>query len=205
MPLNTADILAAAEIRASLEAKRCWYAYVSVGCTFAMDLGRKVRRDPEEVAALAELRKRRKIKGASASPHPREYDTHKGESHLLVWCAWRLADSAGPVASSDNDRETCEQAVAQLVGKTVRHVEITDGWDVRLEFSKSLVLTLFPDHVGPEASMDTNWELWRPDRAYFVEADLTCRVTDPQERALRPQPGTQRWQLAEPHTEARGA
>ncbi len=188
-----------------MEAKRCWYAYVSVGCTFAMDLGRKIRRDAEEVAAIADLRRRREAKGIPVTPHPAEYDTLKGENQLVVWCSWRMADSNGPMASSDSDRDTCEAAIGQVIGKTVRHVEITEGWDFRLEFTTGLVLSMFPDHVGSDASMDTNWELWRPDRAYFVETNLTCRVTDTQDRTLCPQPGTRRWQLAKPHTEARGA
>lgn len=195
MSLTTTDILAAAEIRTALEGKRCWYAFVGFGCTFAMDLGRKVRRDEQEIAALDRSRARLAKRG-KAPNHPAGYRTHKGESHLLVWCSWRLADAAGPLASSDSDRETCEAAAARLIGKTVRHAEIGDGWDLRLQLTSGLRVSVFPDHVGPEANFDGNWELWRPDQAYLIGTDLACEVIDQKNRPLRPQPRAGRWQVA---------
>jgi hypothetical protein len=180
---NINDELAAADIRAALLNKRCWYGYAGIGSTFAIDLGRKIQRDPKEAAFLS----RRSAKGRSE-----ESVRHVGESHLLVWCSWRIDDEKGPVASSDNEIAVCDEAIKRLVGKTVRRVEIGRGWDVRMEFSGGLAVSLFPDHVGPEASIDTNWELWRPERAYFIGDDLNCEVTDRQNRPLRP---AGRWQV----------
>ena len=193
---NIADELAAAEIRSALQGKRCWYAYTSVGCTFAMDLGRKIPRDDDEIAAMDRLRKRMvRQHPRGVGPLEREHLRFKGESHLLVWCSWRIEDAKGPLASSDSDAELCEKVVRRLIGKTVQVVEIRPGWDLRLDLSSGLTVAVFPDHVGPEANFDGNWELWRPDQAYLIGTDLACDVMDRENRRLRPQPQKGRWQV----------
>jgi hypothetical protein len=199
-PVNIVDELAAAEIRAALQGKRCWYAY-SVAGTFAADFGRKVPRPAEDVELNRRLRKRRPA--ASCGGHPAEYDKFVGESHLLVWCTWRIDSASGPVASSDSDYGVCDQAVEMLIGKTAQRVEISDDWRVRVEISSGLVVNIFPDHIGPDASFDGNWELWRPDRVYSIETDLACQVQDRDNRPLRPQPSADRWQVV--HDKDEGA
>lgn len=192
--LNTANItdeLAAAEIRMALQGKRCWYGYVGIGCTFAIDLGRKVARDPAVVA----LHKRLLKKFPKMTAHPEEHLRYEGESHLLVWCSWRMDDDRGPVASSDNESPRCEAAIERLIGKTVRRVDIGSAWDLRMEFSSGLVVSIFPDHVGPDASIDTNWELWRPEQAYFIGDDLACRVQDRENRPMLPGTRSGRWRV----------
>ncbi|GEM_PF-1513270 len=193
---NIADELAAAEIRSALQGKRCWYAYSSVGCTFAVDLGRKIPRDGDEMKVTDRIRKRLESKHPhGVSPQEQEHLRFKGESHLLVWCSWRIEDAKGPLASSDSQADLCEKVVRQLIGKTVQRVEIRAGWDLCLDFSSGLTLNVFPDHVGQEANFDGNWELWRPDQAYLIGTDLTCDVIDCENRRLRPQPQKGRWQV----------
>jgi hypothetical protein len=142
--------------------------------------------------AQARLLKGRRSKG---SRHPDEYTRYTGESHLLVWCSWRIDDAKGPLASSDSEFELCESAVERLIGKTVRNVRIGHGWDLRLDLSSGWVVSVFPDHVGPESSFDGNWELWRPEQAYLVGTDLACEVIDRENRPLRPLPRAGRWQV----------
>lgn len=184
------DELAAAEVRAALMGKRCWYAFISFGCTFAVDLGRKVSRSPEEVAALDRLHAKR------PSGHPVEYRRFQGESHLVVWCSWRIEQAGRPLASSDSEPEESKAAVRRLVGKTVRQVDILSGWDLRLTLTSDLTVKVFPDHVGPAANFDGNWELWRPEQAYLIGTDLTCQVIDRQNRRLGPESGYGRWKVA---------
>lgn len=132
---------------------------------------------------------------SKGAEHPDEYARYKGESHLLVWCSWRIDNAEGPLASSGSDLELCRPAVERLVGKTVREVEIGHGWDLRLALTWGLIVSVFPDHVGPAAGFDGNWELWRPEQAYLIGTDLACEVTDRQNRPLRPQPRAGRWQV----------
>ena len=185
---NIADELAAAEIRAALQGKRCWHAYVGIGCTFAMDLGKKILRDSQERAWSEK----------HARNYPPEYRRYEGESHLLVWCSWRIEDGKGPLASSDNDFDVCEQAIRRLIGRAVREVRIGPGWDLRVEMSSGLTVTVFADHVGAKAIFDGNWELWRPDQAYLIGTNLACEVIDRQNRALSLQPRGGRWVVAPP-------
>jgi hypothetical protein len=63
-----------------------------------------------------------------------------------------------------------------MAGKTVCRVLVGDGWDLRVEFTGGLTLTVFPDHVGPHAAFDGNWELWTPELYYSVGTDLECGV-----------------------------
>ena len=190
---NIVEELAAAEIRSALRGKRCWHAYVGVGCTFAMDLGRKMPRDPEEIAVLERVAARARGKGPVHEARDLRY---VGESHLLAWCSWRIEQAGRPLASADSSREECEAAVRQLIGKAIRQVDILPGWDLRLALSSDLTVNVFPDHVGPEANFDGNWELWRPEQAYLIGTDLTCQVIDRQNRPLQLQPQAGRWRLA---------
>jgi hypothetical protein len=189
-----AEQLAEAEIKSSLLGRKCWYAYTSVGNTPKLVLGRKVPRDAEDLAARAKLAARRKSRGVARRP-PDVWDRYQGESELLVWCSWRLDDAKGPVTSWDDDPQRCENGICGLIGHSVRNVEIGAGWNLRLDFAGGLVLSVLPDHVGPSASFDGNWELWKPDQAYLIGTDLTCEVIDCENRRLRPQPPKGRWQV----------
>jgi hypothetical protein len=57
-----------------------------------------------------------------------------------------------------------EDGVAQLqglVGLTVLSVKaLGPAWDLRIAFDDGKELVTFSDHVQPNASIDTNWELW---------------------------------------------
>lgn len=189
-----AEQLAQAEIVSSLLGRKCWHAYTSVGNTPKLVLGRKVPRDAEDLAARAKLTARRKTRGA-AKRHPDAWERYRGESELLVWCSWRLDGAKGPVTSWDDEPRRCEDGIRGLIGHGVRNVEIGTGWNLRLDFAGGSALSVLPDHVGPSASFDGNWELWRPDQAYLVGTDLTCEVIDRENRRLRPQPRQGRWQV----------
>lgn len=197
---NIGDELAAAEIRTALQGKRCWYAYAGFGCTVAVDLGRRIPRDKRLVALHRRLVREHPD---AAADHPEEHLRHMGESHLLIWCSWRLDDAKSPLASSDGEPDQCEQAIQRMIGKTVRQVEIGGAWDLRLELSSGLVLSVFPDHVGDDASFDGNWELWRPEQVYAIETDLTCNVLDHENRPLKPGSRTGRWRLQDDAERAR--
>ena len=175
-PSNIADEIAAVEIRAAMRGKRCWYAFLGIGCTFAMELGRKVPRDAKDIAHLERVKQRYAKKGILDSWHPDEYLKYQGEGHLLVWCSWRIDSEEGPLASSDNEHDQCESAVKRLIGKTVQEVRIGERWDMRLVLSSGLTVTVFPNYVGPNADFDGNWELWGLEKSYLIGTDFTCEV-----------------------------
>jgi hypothetical protein len=177
---NIADCLAdttRCSLRAALLRKRCWRAFTSIGCTIGLDFGRKVDRDPQYVAKMDRFWARM-AKKHPGRRYPKKVDRHVGESHVVVWCSWRIDDAGGPVGSSDNDARACGRAVERLNRRLVQDVEIGVDWSLRLRMSGGVVLTVFPDHVGPDANFDGNWEVWRPDRAYLIGSDLSCEIVD---------------------------
>jgi hypothetical protein len=80
-------------------------------------------------------------------------------------------------------------------------VEIGAGWNLRLDFASGLVLSVLPDHVGPSASFDGNWELWKPAQAYLIGIDLRCEVIDRENRVLTPSGRQDRWVVRRPRAE----
>ena len=189
---------AAAEIKTSLIGRKCWYGYTSVGNTFQIALGRKVLRDREELEARRRLAGRRAARGVasrSSDPLSREFERYRGEANLLVWCSWRLDGPRGPITSCDDDAG-CEAGIRRLIGHTVRSVEIGDRWNLRLEFTGDLLLNVFPDHVGPAASFDGNWEVWKPKQAYLIGTDLNCEVLERGDESRRLVPAESRWRVA---------
>lgn len=198
---NVEAEFAATEIKTSLIGRKCWYGYVTFGNTFQIVLGRKIARDPAEVAARDRLHKRmvarRIAKGVRvkpADPLSREFDRFQGESSLLVWCSWRLDGEKGPVTSWDDEGTHCQAGISRLIGRTVRNVSISGLWNLQVEFNGGLVLSVFPDHVSPSASFDGNWEVWQPTQAYLIGTGLMCEVIDRENRPLHLQPRQGRWQ-----------
>lgn len=169
--------LASAEIKAALSGKKCWYAFSSFGSTVGLDLGRKLLRQ-------------RPVKNRAHKP---EYRKYEGERHLILWCSWRLERGGLPIISSDGTEQQCQEHLQVLVGRTVRLVEISSSWDLRLVFSGGVALSAFPDHVGQSADFDGNWELWTPEQAYLVGTDLECKVIDRENRVLAPRDRQDRW------------
>jgi len=195
-----AQQFAEAEIKSSLVGRKCWYAYCSFGNTFKIVLGRKVPRDSEDLAVRGRLAARRKARGLAVrkDAQARVWDRFRGESELLVWCSWRLDGAKGPLTSWDDQAESCEAGIRELIGHTVQGVEISSGWNARVVFSGGLVLSVLPDHVGARASFDGNWELWRPDQAYIIGTGLQCEVIDRENRVLEPRPRRSRWVVRRP-------
>ena len=191
-----AEQFAKAEIHSSLLGRKCWYAYSGVGHAPRLVLGRKVPRDAAELAVRAKVAGRRK-RDAPATRHPaaQEFEKFHGESELVIWCSWRLDDATGPVTSWDDQADRTQEGIQRLIGHTVRSVDLGSGWNVRLAFSGNLLLSVLPDHVGPSARFDGNWELWRPEQGYLIGTDLACRVTDRQNRPLELRPAQGRWRV----------
>jgi hypothetical protein len=150
------------EIASVLLGAKCWNVGCGgcVGYTFQLALGLKIQRE-------------RPLKNPTISSEYRHFD---GEFGLMVWCSWRLETARGPVTSSDDETPQMEIGLRRLAGKTISKVSILDGWFLRIEFSNGWVLSVFPDHVGPNASFDGNWEVWTSDRLYAVTTNLTCEV-----------------------------
>ena len=152
----------ALDIQASLLGKKCW----DVGCgaaagsSFSLSFGKKLLQCPPSTSAKA----------------VEKYGQFERELKLLVWCSWTLNNGRGPVTSSDDETPGLEKGLRRLSGRTVQSAEIGADWYLRLAFSGGMMLTIFPDHVGPAASFDGNWELWRQRDAYIVETDLSCKV-----------------------------
>ena len=193
-----AEQFAEAEIKSSLVGRKCWYAYCSFGNTFKIVLGRKIPRDAEDLEVRKKLAARRSAKSLAVREDElsRVWNRFQGESEVLVWCSWRLDAANGPLTSWDDQAENCESGICRLIGHTVRTVEINSGWNLRLSFSGGMVLSVLPDHVGFAASFDGNWELWRPDQAYLIGTDLSCRVIDRENHPLELQPRSGRWHVA---------
>ena len=189
---NVEAEFAATEIRTSLIGRKCWYGYTSFGNTFQIALGRKVARDADEVAAVKRMRERRTAKGLKP-PVLDEFDRFRGESNLLVWCSWRLDGEKGPITSWDDEAARCQTGIRGLVGRVIRDAVIGGGWNLQLAFSGGLILSVFPDHVGPSASFDGNWEIWQSKQAFFIGTDLTCEVADRDNRPLRLESQRGRW------------
>lgn len=196
-----AEQFSEAEIKSSLLGRKCWYAYCSVGNTFKVVMGRKIPRDAQDLARREKLARRpgaRDQATAGRDPLASQWARFRGESELLVWCSWRLDDARGPLTSWDDQPERCEAGIRRLIGHAVRAVEIGAGWNLRLDFAGGLVLSVMPDHVGPSARFDGNWELWRPDQAYLIGTDLGCRVIDRENRPMELRPRAGRWQVRRP-------
>src|SRR5262249_33872405 len=77
------------------------------------------------------------------------------EASIVVWCAWRLDRSDGPLTSWDDTNESVEAGLTRLIGARVDSIEvIPPAWDVNIKFSNSLCLRVFCDHVPGEPSFD---------------------------------------------------
>jgi hypothetical protein len=123
----------------------------AAGSSFSLSLGRRILRDkPLQNPSVAD-----------------EFQRNSGEFCLYVWSTWRLllGDS---IASSDQDAEEAKPLLETLVGKTVTSAEVTGRcFDLQLLIGEAQ-LDVFCDHVPPEPSYDSNWELVVRDVAALV-------------------------------------
>jgi hypothetical protein len=150
----------------AMRGMRCWYVSTggAVGSTFELALGGRVPR-------LVPL---------NNPGHSDEFRRFEGEANLLVWCAWRLDGADGPLTSWNDSQTSVESQLGKLIGNTVEGVEfLSPAGDLSLRFSGNLTLRIFADHVSPEASMDSNWELWCQDAAVLVEAGGHIKLDKP--------------------------
>jgi hypothetical protein len=152
----------ATEIMTALLGRDCWNVACGgcVGASFQLALGRKVPRA-------------RPLRNPKVTE---EYRHYEGECGLMVWCSWRLANRKGPLTSSDDESPRRDEGLRGLASRTIVQVGILPSWDMHVEFSGGLMLSVFPDHVGAAASFDGNWEVWTPDLLYAVGTDLVCEV-----------------------------
>ncbi len=152
-------------VREALLGKPCWHVSAGgVGTTFKLSIGKKIRRirpltplpTPEESHAV----KKKPSLPLQSARHREEFRLFNGEQRLLVWCTWRLDGASEPIASSDDTKEEVVLALQGLIDTTVTHVRIEQpAWDLTIQFSNGMILKVFCDHVGADASFPCNWEL----------------------------------------------
>jgi hypothetical protein len=95
---------------------------------------------------------------------PKSFRLSRGSVELLIWSSWRLQTSDSVLATSDQ----CEHGVAildVLLGLAVTDIDCFEpAWDLRICFSEGKELVTFSDHLEPNASIASNWELWASGR-----------------------------------------
>ena len=124
----------------------CWYVSAGrgVGSSFDLALGGKV---PRAVP----------LRNPTA---PDEFRENEPEASLLVWCTWRLDGRDSPIASSDLSSDAVRDALQVLIGQKVVSVEATPpAWDLSVTFDSGATLRIFCDHIPPDPTIDSNWEL----------------------------------------------
>jgi hypothetical protein len=139
----------------SLEGLECWAVHCggAAGSTFQLALGER-RPLPAPF---------KKTKHAESLPQ------FEAEASILIWCAWRLDASAGPVTSWDDTNESVEAALTKLIGSRIDSVElIPPAWDMNIKFSNSLCLRVFCDHVPGDPSFEGNWDVRTQDVSITV-------------------------------------
>ena len=149
-------------IISSLKGLECWYVSFggAAGSTFQLALGGKVRRPV-------------RLKNPA---HSDEFRQFEGQVGLFVWCAWRLDSTVGPVTSWDDTNESAEAGLEKLIGTRIDTVEVVPpAWDMNIEFSNSLCLRVFCDHVPGEPSFDGNWDVRTQDMSIAVGPGTQCR------------------------------
>src|SRR5207248_2615731 len=143
-----------------LHGLECWEVSCggAAGSTFQLALGEKVRL-PVPV---------KKTKHFDKLPQ------FIGQFCILVWCAWRLDGADGPLTSWDDTN--FEAGLNTLVGSRIESTEIVPpAWDMNINFSNSLCLRAFCDHVPGEPSFDGNWYIRTPTA--FLAIGPGTRIT----------------------------
>jgi hypothetical protein len=123
----------------------------AAGSSFSLSLGERVPRDTP-------------LQNRSVSA---DFQKNAGQFSLYVWCTWRL-QLGDSIASSDQDEKEAKPLLETLVGKKVASVEVAGRcFDLRLLIGDAQ-LDVFCDHVPPQPSYDSNWELVVRDTATLV-------------------------------------
>jgi hypothetical protein len=163
-----------AAIVAQLEGLKCWHVGTggAVGSTFLLALG---ERTPRSIPLRNQA-------------HSDEFPYNKGSASILIWCAWRLDDAAGPITSWDDADDGVARGLAQVVGTKITSIEIEPPcWDATITFSTGLRLHVFCDHVPGEPSFDGNWQFSTPDAQVAFGPGARYQV-DTASSLGRPQP-----------------
>jgi hypothetical protein len=134
------------ELLESMVGEECWH--VSAGGATA----------PSFVLAMgAKIPRSRPLRNPA---QPEEYRLNRGSVELLVWSSWRLQGVASVFATSDQGANGVA-SLKTLIGSKIKAVKCTaPAWDLWLEFSDGKQLITFSDHLEPDASIESNWELW---------------------------------------------
>lgn len=112
------------------------------GSSFSLSLGRRILREAP-------------LRNPSVTD---EFRKNGGEFTLYIWCTWRL-ELADALASSDQGCNDAQRQLQILIGKSVERVEVTGRcFDLQLVIG-GVRLSVFCDHVPPEPSFGSNWEL----------------------------------------------
>jgi hypothetical protein len=149
----------------SLEGLECWEVSCggAAGSTFQLALGKKV--------PLPAPSKKTK--------HSHAFPEFEGEASILVWCAWRLDGSDGPLTSWDDTKESIEEELTKLTSSRIESIEvIPPAWDMNIKFSNSLCLRVFSDHVPGDPSFEGNWDLRTPSAFIAVGPGARYRVEE---------------------------
>ena len=148
-----------------LKGLKCWHVSSggAAGSTIQLALGNKIERS-------IPLKNR---------AHSDEFRRFEGEASLLVWCAWRLDGPDRPLTSWDDAEESIDTGLAQLVGTQITSLEVlAPAWDLSIEFSNSLVLRVFCDHVPGEPSFHGNWDLRTRTACIAMGPGATFKIED---------------------------
>jgi hypothetical protein len=149
----------------SLQGLDCWEVSCggAAGSTFQLALG-------ERVPLPIPLKK---------TKHSDTFPQFEGQANILVWCAWRLDGSDGPLTSWDDTKQSVEAGLTTLVGSRINSIEIIPpAWDMNIRFSNSLCLRVFCDHVPGEPSFDGNWDVRNEHMTIAVGPGAKCRVEE---------------------------
>jgi hypothetical protein len=143
--------------------QRCWHVGAGglVGSSFSLALGARVRRE-------------RPLRNAAEFE---EVKLFKGEFRFVIWCSWRLGGDVSPVSSSDQETDKIARSLEALRNQAlVGAICHAPAWDLCLQFSGGLRLSVFCDHLAGDASIEQNWELWRGDEALLIGPGYSWRV-----------------------------
>jgi hypothetical protein len=136
----------------------CWYVNAggAAGTSFSLALGSRV---PRKIP----------VKNPDASE---EFRLFEGEANLYVWCTWRLETEELVLGSSDQDTDVAAECIRKIAGRTLERITVSAAaGDLILGFGDQ-TLRVFCDHVEPDPSYDTNWELFFDGRVLVIGPGL---------------------------------
>jgi hypothetical protein len=94
---------------------------------------------------------------------------YENEYDILIWCAWRLENSENYICSSESTIEQREYLTKQLIGQTVRSIELfPPAWDAIITFSSEQTLRIFCIY-SKDSTVETNWFFRNVETLYCID------------------------------------